>query len=123
VTLDGTTQNIFQGATNPFNHLVIAGSGTKTQQDALDVNGNLSINTGAGLDAGADFGIALAGNFTANGSYVPGASTLTLDGSTGQSIGGSTPANFYNINVDKSSADATITAAHSLTNTLTLIAG
>lgn len=123
VTLDGAAQNISTGLANSFNHLTLAGSAEKTQLNALDINGNLVINTNSGLNAGTDNNLTLAGNLTTNGTYIPGASTLLLDGTAAQSLAGTTVTNFNNITVNKTSGTTTVSTSQNLTNTLTLTAG
>lgn len=120
IILDGATQNITLGA-NSFNNLTVAGTGTKTQQDPLDINGNLLISSA--LSAGSNNNITLAGNITTNGSYTPGTSTLTLDGTGAQSLAGSTATNYNNITVNKSSGTATVSTNQILTNTLRMAGG
>lgn len=92
VTFDGTTQNIGSSAettTITFNNLTIAGSGTKTVEDQLDVNGDLSISTGTTLAivnqalSFAGTGLDVDGNLTTGGT-----STITFDANQIQVITG-----------------------------------
>lgn len=93
-TFDGTNQSIgslTESSTITFNDVVLAGSGTKTVQDALDINGDLSIGIGTTLAlvneniffAGSSFDVD--GNLDVSG----GTSSVTFDGAQIQVITGS----------------------------------
>lgn len=74
-------------AANQLFHLQV-GDGASGQTlllgSALDVNGDLTISAGAGLNPGS-YSLSVAGNWTdAEGGFVPGTSTTLLDGSGGQ---------------------------------------
>src|SRR5690606_29176238 len=75
------------------------------------------------LDAGSNHNLVLAGNYTNNGLYTPGLSTLVLDGGGGQSIGGTTATDFYNITVNKGSGTAVISTQQRLLSTLRMMGG
>ncbi len=93
ITFDGTTQNIgsaLETATLTFNDVVIAGSGTKTVEDQLTINGDLTINSGTTL-ALVSQSIAFNGNnFDVDGTLdvSGGTSTVTFGGSQIQVITG-----------------------------------
>ena len=78
----GTTQTISGVPT--YHHLVLSsssGSVTKTLGAATAINGNLSINANATLDA-AGFQLTLAGNFANSGSFSSNGNTTVFDGNT-----------------------------------------
>ena len=72
-------------ASQAFNHLTLNGvGGTWTLQDALDVNGNLTITNGTlDVNSTGNYGINLAGNWTNNGTFTEQSGTVTLDGGAG----------------------------------------
>ncbi len=78
-------QAIASGASSHFNHLQIGNGSTSqmvTAASDLDVNGNLSVQAGAKLDASSHT-IRVAGNWTDNPfGFVPGSGTVILDGTT-----------------------------------------
>ncbi|HRI33956.1 MAG TPA: T9SS type A sorting domain-containing protein, partial [Saprospiraceae bacterium] len=101
VTLDGAAQNITLAAGGNFFNLTIAGSGTKTQQSDVDINGNLLISSSA-LSAGSDKGLAVAGNWTNNvatGGYIPANGSVTFDGGGTSDVAGTGTTDFFSINV------------------------
>ncbi|WP_421762811.1 T9SS type A sorting domain-containing protein [Ekhidna sp.] len=91
VTLDGTAQDIGNnsGTTISFNNLTLAGSGTKTVREQLDINGDLSIGTGTTM-AFVNETISFAGSsFDVDGALTTGGtSTITFDGSQIQVLTG-----------------------------------
>lgn len=82
VTFNGASQNIDPNG-QPFYNVSFAGSGIKTLQGALDVNGTLTI--ASTLDVGANQPINVAGTWTNNGIFTAAGGTVTFDG-TSQSI-------------------------------------
>ena len=88
---------------------------------------NFGLTIGGDVTVGATFrwngsAVAIAGNLTNNGTIVPGTSTLTLNGSAGQTIGGAaaTPAFHLVIN---DPLGVTLNANLTVTGTLTLTSG
>ena len=86
---------------------VTTNGGTTTLGNAMAIGHNLTITGGTLTTSASNFGltiggdatvgatfrwngsaVAIAGNLTNNGTIVPGTSTLTLNGSAGQTIGG-----------------------------------
>ncbi len=121
VTFDGTsgTIDIVSGG-SAFNALTFNdGGGTATfeLEDALDVNGNLTI-TGGTLDTKSteNNAITLAGNWSNSDLFTARSGTATLDG-TSQSITGSTNTTFYNLTKSVSAAD-TLTFNNARTTTV-----
>jgi Ig-like domain-containing protein/type IX secretion system substrate protein len=118
VTLDGAGQNLTTGS-NSFNNITIAGTGSKTLQDAFDVNGDLIISST--LDVGSNQNITLVGDWTNNGAFTAGTGIVTLDGSAAQSIAGSSATTFNDLTISNTASTATInTAGSGITGTLTL---
>lgn len=96
VTFNGGNQNIDPNGQS-FNSVDFAGTGTKTLQSALDVNGDLTISST--LNVGANNSINVAGTWTNSGTFTPGNGTVTFDGaaqtitSVGQSFNSITLSN------------------------------
>ncbi|MDZ7308975.1 MAG: hypothetical protein ONB49_18230, partial [candidate division KSB1 bacterium] len=100
-----------------FHFTVNSANATAQLVNALDVDGNLTINAGA-LNAN-NFNINLAGNWTNNGTFTPGTGTVTTDGASPQTMSGST---FYNLTINNASG-VTLLTDETVGNTLTLLAG
>ncbi len=91
-----------------YTNVGFAGSGTKTTQANLDVNGNLSITNGAQLDVNSgNDNITLGGNW-ANSSSSPdpfvestGTASVTFDGITDQTVTNTNSETFRNLSVNK----------------------
>lgn len=125
VIFDGTTQAI-NNAGQSFNNLTLATtSSTKTLGQALDVNGNLVINTGVTLDVTAsNHGVSVARNFTNNGTLNPRAGVVTFDGGNNQTISGTTNTTFNDITVNKANnSSAIFSTDQSIAGVLTLTDG
>ncbi len=106
-----------------YHHLTLSGNAvTKTLGGAVAVNGNLTIETGATLDVSAsDFAMDVAGNWSNNGTFNPRAGTVTLPGSTAQTISGA--ATTFNNLIINNNAGVVLTANISVNNALTLTNG
>lgn len=119
VTLDATSGTpTITSSSDPFYNLSIDNGGTAitwTLQDALDVNGNLLIDSNNTLASGG-FQINVAGNWTNNGTFTHGSNTVVLDGAAGstQAISGNTT--FYTLSV--TTGNRIITFAASSTTTI-----
>ncbi|MGL1889203.1 MAG: T9SS type A sorting domain-containing protein [Reichenbachiella sp.] len=110
LTFDGDTQDIgstLETTNITLNNVIIAGTGTKTVEDQLDINGNLSIATGTAL-ALASQNISFAGgSLDIDGSIdiTGGSSTFTFDGSQIQVItGNSSTISFDNFIINNSAS-------------------
>ena len=91
---------------------------------AITVSNNVTISLGT-LNANS-FNISVGGNWTNNGTFVPGAQTVTLNGTAAQTISGTTSTTFNNLTLNN--AFATIPSiilgiATTATNTLTMTSG
>ncbi|MEI6678011.1 MAG: cadherin-like domain-containing protein, partial [Mariniphaga sp.] len=107
VNFNGTTQSIGAG---PFYNLTLSGTGTKTLGAATTANGALAINSGVTL-ATANNGLTLGGNFVNSGTFTGGSSSITITGTTAQSIGVFTTTG--TITISKNSGTATFTGSTS----------
>lgn len=122
VAFDGTTQAI-DGNGKPFGNVAFNNTGTKTLASAIDVNGSLTIASGVTFDTSpSNFGVALEGNWTNNGTFAQNTSTVTFDGSVTQTVGGTTNTTFHNMTQTNPST-LTISSAQSLANALTISNG
>ncbi len=104
-----------------YYNLKLGGSGTKTSAAALNVDGELTIETSTTLNQGG-YSINLAGDWTNNGTFTQGTQTVTLDGSSAQTIGGSSTTTFYDLTLNNS-AGITLNHTTNISNTLTFTAG
>jgi hypothetical protein len=100
-----------------FHFTVNSANATAKLSNALDVNGNLDIAAGA-LDAN-NLNLNLAGNWTNNGTFTPGAGTVTMDGASPQTMSGST---FNNLTINNASG-VTLLTNETVNNTLSLLSG
>ncbi|MEX2234240.1 MAG: T9SS type A sorting domain-containing protein [Cyclobacteriaceae bacterium] len=123
VRLNGGLQDITSGAANNFFDLTVSGTDIKTLQDALDINGELIINTG--LNVGSNNTIEIAGQWTNNSglgaaSFSAGTGTVIFDGNGTTNVRGTGSTQFYSMNVT-GSTNVEIESTHSLRGTLTLV--
>jgi hypothetical protein len=109
-------------STVPLHHLNIAGTGTpvaKMWSIPLDVNGDLTINSGATFNAnGLD--LTIKGDFTNNGTFTHNLNTTIFDGTGTQTITGATT--FYNL-TKQSGSDLQLEDNIQVNNDLILDAG
>ncbi|OFY20727.1 MAG: hypothetical protein A2W98_01280 [Bacteroidetes bacterium GWF2_33_38] len=88
-----------------YYNLTTAGTGTKTLNNHLDIDGNLTIGLGTTIDV-ATFDINIGGNWSNSGSFVESSRTVTFDGGLGQTI--SNPETFNNLTINKSGGDISL---------------
>lgn len=94
-----TNQTIFATPTYGFLKLTNgsgSGSTTKTAGAALTVTNDITIASGAALNAN-NLNISVAGNWSNSGAFTAGTGTVTLNGSATQTIGGSSTTTFNNL--------------------------
>ena len=121
VTFSGAAQTIGGTSVNTFNNLIAGGTGTKTLGAAITTNGNLTISSTLDVSA-TNYGVNVKGNWINNGTFTQGSGTVTFNGTTAQTIGGTTTTDFNNIT--QSNASSVSLAQHqNLINTLTISAG
>jgi hypothetical protein len=114
-----TATNTIPSGFATFNNLTING-GTTTLGAATTVNGNLIVSSGT-LSA-SSFTLNVKGNFTNNGSFTQGTSTVVLNGTSAQAVGGSTATTFNNLTLNNS-AGASLGASATVNGTLTFTSG
>ena len=104
-----------------YSNLTISGtSGTKTLSGETTVNENLTISRPL---ATSNYQLTLGGNFVQNNIFTQGTSTVILNGSTTQTISGSSATTFYNLTIDKSGGEVTLSKAITVSNILSLQSG
>lgn len=140
---NGAAQTVVGGVTNfDYANLTLSGSGTKTMPAtamtiagsfalsgaasatagaALTVNGAFSVGSGTTFSA-STFSHAVKGNFSNNGTFTAGTSTVTFSGTSAQTIGGSNPTTFSKLTISNavgvslSGVDATVGSILELNN-------
>jgi hypothetical protein len=113
-----TSGNIQIRSAAPLFHMTIdGGSTTPALAASLTLNGNLALTSGT-LSVGG-YNISLKGNWTNNdGTFTPGSGTVTFNGSSAQTIGGTaTSQTFNNLTLSNTSGGVSVGGS---TTTLTL---
>lgn len=96
-------QSILKTGGETFNHLTFEGAGVKTFLSPVTAAGNFSIAPGASVDVGASsFSLAVKGNLVNNGTLTTRSGSVMLNGTSSQSIGGSSTTNFYDLTLNNS---------------------
>lgn len=115
-------------ASVPYHSLAVLGGNTKSLLGNLNLGGNLLISNATTLDVTVgNYAIALGGNWTNNGTFLPRNASVVFNGSGAQSLAGTVATQpFYNFIVNKPGGTLTVggsTTTLSVTNDLTLTAG
>ena len=84
---------------------------------------SITIGSGATLEMSSGSQMFLSGNWTNNGTFIPGDSTVIFDGGGTQTISNASGETFYNLTINKSAGDLVISSDVAATNTLTMISG
>ena len=124
VTFNGASaQSITNTSGETFDFLVLSGAGGTTLGGPVSTNADLNISGGSSLDVTtSNYPVNIGGNLTNDGTFTCQAGTVTFNGSSAQTIGGSTLTNFNNITLNNA-AGVSILGAENLIGTLTLTAG
>lgn len=119
-----TAQSIFKAGGETFNNITFSGAGVKTFSSAIISNSNVVINNGASVDVStSNHQLTVGKNFTNNGAISTQSGTILFNGTSAQTIGGTTTTNFYNLTINNTSGGVSLTGAENLINTLTLSNG
>ncbi|MCB0492863.1 MAG: hypothetical protein KDC93_10650 [Cyclobacteriaceae bacterium] len=118
VTANGSSQSITSNG-NIFNDLVLAGTGTKSLQDDITINGDLTFSA-AVVPFNSGFTCTLGGDWTNNGSFTRNGETILFNGSGNQNISGNSLTNFTNITVNKSAGRVLVGGLANLHGLLTI---
>jgi prepilin-type N-terminal cleavage/methylation domain-containing protein len=103
-----------------YYNLETSGGGTKTLSGTETLH-NLTIDAGTVLDvSSSNYGLTLSGIWANSGSFTPQSGTVTLSGSTAQTITGATT--FYKLTLNNA-AGLTISNNETISNSLTLTSG
>jgi hypothetical protein len=111
VSFNGAAQSI---NSTTYHNLTTAGSGLKTAAGALAVNGNVTIGNATTFEA-QGFSHTLSGNWLNNGNLAAAGGTLTANGTTDATFGGSSASTFNILTVNKSAATNVITLGNAIT--------
>ncbi len=113
--------NIKTPSSSTYNNLEVNGTTTKTQQAALTINDNFTINSGT-YNCG-NYNLTIKGNWSNSGTFTYGTGTVTFNGTTDQSITNTSDETFYNLIINKSSGAITSDYNIAVNNTITLTSG
>jgi hypothetical protein len=102
-------------------NLSVAGTASANAGGALTVGGNVSIGSGSTF-AGGSFSHNLAGNWSNNGTFSSATSTISLNGVAAQTISGTSPTVFNNLNLNNTTG-AVISTSPVINGTLTFTNG
>lgn len=121
VTFNGTSaQTILRSGGEAFGNILFTGAGTKTFLSQLSTSGNFSIASGASVDVNtSNFALVIKGNFINSGSFDARSSLVLLNGTSAQTIGGSSTTTFFDLTLNNT-AGATLSNAQNLKGSLTL---
>lgn len=117
INFTGASPGTIQSTT--FNNLTFSGAGAKTASGNLTINANLLISNN--FNAG-NFLHTVAGNWTNNGIFTAGNSTISFNGSSAQIISGSATSAFESLTVSNA-AGVSVSNPISVASSLTLSAG
>jgi len=97
------TKTLPSGALSIHGNLTTRGTVASVAAQNLSIDGNLSIESGTGFTSGA-YSHTLKGNLINDGTFTPtDGSTFGMNGTNVQTIGGSVPTSFYNLDLNNSS--------------------
>lgn len=105
-----------------FNNVVIAGTGTTLLGKSINVTQNLTVSSGT-LDLSAsNYTLNVGGNLTNNSTINCRSGLVNLNGTTTQTISGTSNTQFYALTLNNASG-ATVNSAQSVTDVLTVTNG
>lgn len=104
-----------------YYHLKLGGAATKSPDGNLDVDGDLIIESGSTLNQNGN-SINVAGDWNNSGTFTQGTQTVTFDGTSAQTIGGSATTTFYDLTINNSTG-VTLNHLENVSHTLTLTSG
>lgn len=112
-----SSQSVFA---TTYHHLTITNNNSVQAGGVLTINGNFD-NQGQFTASG--YAISLSGNWNNDGIYTNTSNTITFNGTSDQSITGSSSNTFTNLIINKSSGKLTLSKASTVNGALTLTAG
>jgi len=106
-----------------FYNLTISGSGTKTLTANTTVNGTLTISSGTlDVDNASNYSLTVKGDWVNSGAFTARNGTVTLSGASNQSVT-SNGSSFYNLIINNTATQVSLSDDLTITNTLTLTDG
>lgn len=116
----GAAQSISRAGGETFSGLVFSGSGIKTFSSAVTAAGNFSVAPGSTVDVSpSGHALSVRGNLTVNGMLLTRGGLVTLNGTTSQTLGGTSTFTFNNLTINNT-AGVTLTGSVNLLGTLSL---
>ncbi len=120
LTLSGSGTAVMQaGTTSITGNFTFGGTVRTTAVKALTIGGNLVIGAAANTFTAGAFTHSLAGNFTNNGTFTAAGSTLLLNGSTTQTIGGSRATTFASLTLSNAAGVTLVDGVNNVNKTIT----
>lgn len=112
------------GLTTVNGNLTLTGSGTSATLAAdLTIGGNLTVNTGTTLDVStSNHAVNVGGNWNATGAFTSRSGTVTLQGSSAQTVNNGSNS-FYNLTLNNTAGATLATNNPTVNNLLTLTSG
>lgn len=120
VVFDATAvQNV--PTTPAYSNLTLSGASKTLAAGTLNVSGDLIINTGATYNGNTNNpALNIAGNFSNSGTFTQGTGLVTFNGTSAQSIGGSSSTAFNNVTVSNTTSELIVNSNFSVSGTLTV---
>ncbi|HTB07555.1 MAG TPA: hypothetical protein VK806_11445 [Bacteroidia bacterium] len=88
-----------------YYNLTVSDTNTVSLPAALTIKNNLQISHGTLDVTASNYGLTIGGNLTNNGTFTERSGTVILNGTSAQTIGGSTTTTFYNLTVNGSTSN------------------
>ncbi|HIA06067.1 MAG TPA: PKD domain-containing protein, partial [Flavobacteriales bacterium] len=102
-----------------YGHLTLSTSGDKSLSSTLTASGNVTIGTNVTLNANSN-ALNIEGDWSNSGTFTQGTSKVTMNGSSDQTIGGTTTTTFFNMEIDNSATKVSLDVNANLEGALTL---
>ena len=123
ISFSGVNQNIGGTGSTNFYDIELANSGTKTLGNNIDIDNDLTINTGVTFDVStSNFNVALKHDWINNGTFNARSGNVDLNGTSLQTLQGNTVTQFFNL-TQNNIFDVVLGTDQSLQNTLTVVSG
>lgn len=120
---DNSNQNIRIPADGSYSNLTLSGGGSFTKRliAATVVKSNFTVAAATIADAN-NFNLSIGGNFTNNNSFLPGTATVTFNGTSLQTLGGTSITGFNNLTINNA-AGVTLAINTTVSSTLSFLSG
>ncbi|WP_264522311.1 T9SS sorting signal type C domain-containing protein [Flavobacterium sp. N1994] len=105
-----------------YANLTLTGGSKTIGSTALTLSKTLTINAGATYNGAANPALTIGGDFLNSGTFTQGTGLLTFNGTTSQSVGGSTESTFNNVTVSGAAGGLSLGKSQTINGTLTLSA-